>query len=173
MAMQVRFESLGLRRGQNSVEEIKEAFARSGPPKKAPPQEKPPRLLSTQRAIVHYRVKDENTAEGGLTPHPPGSVVGFSIDSHLSEDDTWQFHTSWFRDGSLVWRWVAQVALLRAARAAIARSNAPSGESKLSIRVWSCGCSSGEEAFSTRMLWLNEVKPLLESIYTAKHGQPP
>jgi hypothetical protein len=210
----IRFESLHLRRGQNSVDEITEAFARARALQRKSIPDRPPRLhiglrasphrsSSTSRVIdnvSHHgtfsranRTTDDAVDDAVLTPHPPnGGGVGISVDSRLSEDDTWQFHTSWFRDGSRVWRWVAQVALLRAARAAISRADAfPSSaavddddeddeeEGDISrrrsgarisvVRVWSCGCSSGEEVFSTRMLWLHSMRPLLEELYAETH----
>ena len=144
----IRFESLHLRRGQNSVDEITEAFARARALQRKSIPDRPPRLhiglrasphrsSSTSRVIdnvSHHgtfsranRTTDDAVDDAVLTPHPPnGGGVGISVDSRLSEDDTWQFHTSWFRDGSRVWRWVAQVALLRAARAAISRADASS-----------------------------------------------
>ena len=48
--MDIRFESLGLRRGQNSAKEISEAYARASALKKPTPPGKPPRLLSAKRS---------------------------------------------------------------------------------------------------------------------------
>mgnify|MGYP000747315089 CR=1 FL=1 len=126
--MDIRFESLGLRRGQNSAKEISEAYARASALKKPTPPGKPPRLLSAKRSrhnigrfdLYAEKEKNEKIVRPPL-PHVPSKDIvtmkvgqGLSIDSRLRDDDTWQFHTSWFRDGSTVWRWVSQVLLFNA-----------------------------------------------------------
>ena len=74
------------------------------------------------------------------------------------------FNTSWARDGVTVWRWVSEVALFRAARAAVRRARASSAAPIAPIaRAWSVGCSSGEEGFTLRFLWLAVVEPILRA----------
>mmetsp|Transcript_13584 Transcript_13584/g.48271 ORF Transcript_13584/g.48271 Transcript_13584/m.48271 type:complete len:676 (-) Transcript_13584:69-2096(-) len=64
----------------------------------------------------------------------------------------WNKHTSWFRDAA-TWEWLEAHALFRAA----ARAHAE----RRSIRVWSCGASSGEELLSLLLLYEQRVAPKL------------
>jgi chemotaxis methyl-accepting protein methylase len=64
----------------------------------------------------------------------------------------WSHNTAFFRDDA-VWHTVANAMLFDAARAAVRRSSA--------LRVWSCGCSSGEELYTTRMVYDLWVRPSL------------
>lgn len=187
--MDIRFESLGLRRGQNSAKEISEAYARASALKKPTPPGKPPRLLSAKRSrhnigrfdLYAEKEKNEKIVRPPL-PHVPSKDIvtmkvgqGLSIDSRLRDDDTWQFHTSWFRDGSTVWRWVSQVLLFNAVEKTVGytkNDKRVGSEEKPEIRVWSCGCSSGEEAFSVRMLWLHDILPLMKDINENKMSWP-
>ena len=72
--------------------------------------------------------------------------------AHAERCTDYFFNTSWARDGATVWRWVSEVALFRAARAAVRRARA-SGAPPIA-RCWSVGCSSGEEVWTLRFLWL-------------------
>ena len=66
---------------------------------------------------------------------------------------SWLHNTSFFRDGMVVWHdIVAELVLFAAARAAVRRASPQ-------LRVWSCGCSSGEELFSARMVFATWVAP--------------
>ena len=68
------------------------------------------------------------------------------------KNDTWRAHTSFFRDAK-AWDWLENVGLFRAACRA-ARERRP-------LRVWSCGCSSGEELYSLAMLYESRAAPAL------------
>ena len=81
--------------------------------------------------------------------------------AHAERCTDYFFNTSWARDGATVWRWVSEVALFRAARAAVRRARA-SGAPPIA-RCWSVGCSSGEEVWTLRFLWLAVVEPTLRA----------
>ena len=77
---------------------------------------------------------------------------------HLYRD--WSHNTAFFRDDAIWTDLVANAVLFSGARAALNR--APKHGS---LRVWSCGCSSGEELFSTRMLYEKWVRPTFEKAF--------
>ena len=86
---------------------------------------------------------------------------------------SWTHNTNYFRDGRRLWlEFVADIALFTAARAAVLdggsnRSGGSSGGGAGSggggcarqVRVWSCGCSSGEELYTCRMAYEQWVAP--------------
>lgn len=73
----------------------------------------------------------------------------------------WQHNTSFFRDGTATWDAVADRILFGAARAAmLAAQRRPRP-----VRVWSCGCSSGEELFTARLAYEQWVVPTFVAVY--------
>jgi len=88
----------------------------------------------------------------------PTGWTTFSITSRA-----WIHNTSYFRDGPALWEvFVADVALFTVARRAMQRS--------ASLRVWSCGCSSGEELYTAQMIYQRWVAPSLGAHAPAFEG---
>ena len=91
-------------------------------------------------------------------PAPAQPPSAWQEKEHLYRD--WSHNTAFFRDDAIWTDLVANAVLFSGARAALNR--APKHGS---LRVWSCGCSSGEELFSTRMLYEKWVRPTFEKAF--------
>ena len=106
-----------------------------------------------------HRVQSANTAIHGrpvgvtlrswLAQQIPASPREKHLAGSLTRRD-WSHNTAFFRDDALWHDFCADAMLFSAARAGTA-----TGE----LRVWSCGCSSGEELFSAKMVYERWVAP--------------
>ena len=134
------------KRKQGGHNEVLESLVQSSPrcrPLTAPPAVAVQRLLSS----VPF-----GSAARRLT-----SATGSSTEYITSR--SWVHNTSFYRDGKAVWEdMIANRAMFVAARAAVLRSSM-AGHTSSTVRVWSVGCSSGEELFTARMVWLQWVAP--------------
>jgi len=82
----------------------------------------------------------------------------------------WIHNTSYYRDGPQVWEeMVADRVLYAAARSAVERARVEGGVP--TMRVWSCGCSSGEELFTARMVFHQWVAPVFGAASPEWHGE--
>jgi len=77
----------------------------------------------------------------------------------------WQHNTSFFRDGHATWGCVANRILFHAARAAMLDPRPHTQHRPRPLRVWSCGCSSGEELFTVRLAYEQWVLPTFVAAY--------
>ena len=101
---------------------------------------------------LHWRSLDD-WLEGRCDPVAmPGCFRSHDPYGEKVLDQPFRSHTSFFRDPE-AWRWLAQVGLFRAACRASAQ--------RRPLRVWSCGCSSGEELYSLALLYRHRIVPVL------------
>ncbi|CAH0364547.1 unnamed protein product [Pelagomonas calceolata] len=101
---------------------------------------------------LHWRSLDD-WLEGRCDPVAmPGCFRSHDPYGEKVLDQPFRSHTSFFRDPE-AWRWLAQIGLFRAACRAAAQ--------RRPLRVWSCGCSSGEELYSLALLYRHRIVPVL------------
>ena len=133
-------------------------------PATAPPSSAPvcakPFVMST---ATSFRVLESWLSSDDTATSEEGPAYRSSEVAESPEYRSWTHNTNYFRDGSRLWvEYIADIALFN-----IARESALRGED--SVRVWSCGCSSGEELFSVRMAYEHWVHPTLAQA----DGPPP
>ena len=86
----------------------------------------------------------------------------------VAEWQDWMHNTSFFRDGASTWDFAADRILYGAVKAAMLQAHASNASRPRPVRVWSCGCSSGEELFTTRLAC--EREPRLERTISRARG---
>ncbi|CAD7937468.1 unnamed protein product [Amoebophrya sp. A25] len=76
----------------------------------------------------------------------------------------WSNHSQFNRDPD-IWIGVADVVIWQLAKDALFSSSGAKGsKGSSSIRVWSCGCSSGEEVYYMRMMWIKRFKEIFPEV---------
>ena len=119
------------------------------------PSSKTPVRLSVMSSVVAaMRQEEKADHKRQVEAREPRRLIaptGWSTINITSR--AWIHNTAFFRDGPSLWEsYVADVALFSAARAAVAEGRP--------LRVWSCGCSSGEELFTAQMIWRCWLAPV-------------
>ena len=156
----------------------------------APPLPEIPSGMTTEDSSSHPSVGSSSSALGRA--RPATAKASLTLQSALANEPRlgeathtpwhdprhrdWRHNTDFFRDARDFWLFVADRALFDAARSALVRSVAPglahagvgpvrkeADEQAPGLRVWSCGCSSGEELFSARMAYEAWVAPSFEA----------
>jgi chemotaxis methyl-accepting protein methylase len=109
-------------------------------------------VMSSVVAAMRQQVKaDQKRQVEAREPRRLIAPTGWSTVNITSR--AWIHNTAFFRDGPSLWEsYIADVALFSAARAAVAEGRP--------LRVWSCGCSSGEELFTAQMIWRCWLAPV-------------
>ena len=115
---------------------------RTPTPPEARKENKAPVTPKTAEAPAWNSSPRDATPKAAETPSKPAG----------RKNDTYRSHTSWFRDEKC-WSWLENEGLFRAACRAAAENR--------DVRVWSCGCSTGEELYSLALLYERRVKPAL------------
>ena len=119
------------------------------------PSSKTPVRLSVMSSVVaamrQQEKADHKRQAEAREPRRLIAPTGWSTINITSR--AWIHNTAFYRDGPSLWEsYVADVALFSAARAAVAEGRP--------LRVWSCGCSSGEELFTAQMIWRCWLAPV-------------
>ena len=78
----------------------------------------------------------------------------------------WRHNTQWFRDGRQTWiEFVTDRALYAAARSVMLQARTQGARALRPVRVWSCGCSSGEELLTARFAYEHWVQPVFHEAF--------
>ena len=115
--------------------------------------------LRAARAAIEAK-RERLSGIGALPPTLPAKPTIRPTDFR-----DWQHNTSFFRDGHATWGCVAERILFHAARAAMLDHRPHTQHRPRPLRVWSCGCSSGEELFTVRLAYEQWVSPTFVAAY--------